>query len=58
MGLYLEEQLQAYWEGVHNIGSWTISRKKKQNKTQFDSAKEGKEIKDLFFFSFLIMVCK
>lgn len=56
MGLYLEEQLQAYWEGVHNIGSWTISRKK--NKTQFDSAKEGNEIKDLFFFSFLIMVCK
>lgn len=30
MDLYLEEQLQAYWEGIHNLGSATISRKKKK----------------------------
>lgn len=54
MDLYLEEQLQAYWEGIHNLGSATISRKKKKKK--FDSAKEGNEIKDFFFF--IIMVCK
>lgn len=41
MDLYLEDQLQAYWEGVHNVGSWIISRKN-------SLILEGKEIREKF----------
>lgn len=48
MDLYLEEQLQAYWEGVYHIGSWIISRKN-------SLILERKEIQDK---KFLIVICK
>lgn len=41
MDLYLEEQLQAYWEGVHKTGSSTTSRKGKNKTASFCKGREG-----------------